>query len=98
MSDVVDRLKMALGDTAAFGLVAVITASDCKTAVDELTRLREENARLREDAERYQWLRKHHVRGPYITDLDGCAISGDDADEDVDAARAGGGESGDAGR
>jgi len=62
-----------------------------ETESKRIAELEAEVARLRVDAERYRWLRKGHVRGPYIVDYHGCAIRHEDADGDIDAARAGNG-------
>ena len=53
-----------------------------------------EIAALRVDAERYRWLRQGHTDGPYVVDWHGCMIVGEDADEEVDAARGEGGGNG----
>ena len=50
MSDLSQRLR----DAAIYG---PIPCPMCDEAADELDRLRAENAALREDAERYRWLR-----------------------------------------
>lgn len=48
-----------------------------------------ENAALREDAERYRWLRSQYEDRPYAVFAwdDDCAIGGDDLDAALDAAR-----------
>ena len=58
MSDLIGRLQESIADAAAYGTCAVVPLPELRWAVDEITRLREENVRLREDAARYQWLRR----------------------------------------
>jgi len=68
---------------------------ECEQWRDELRIYREtESAQIAEieaDAARYRWIRAGHTNGPYIVDWHGCMIDGSDADEEVDAARAGNG-------
>lgn len=56
MSDLIDRLQESIADAAAYETCAVVPLPELRWAAAELTRLREENARLREDAERYRYL------------------------------------------
>lgn len=63
-------------------------------ADQEIARLETDLELARRDAGRYQWLRKYHFGSPYIVDFHGCAIRGDDADSDIDAARAANGGEG----
>ena len=61
MSDLINRLQESIADAAAYETCAVVPLPELRWAVDELTRLREENARLREDGERLDWLEANAI-------------------------------------
>lgn len=70
-------------------------ATDLKGAREEITRLRDELAEYRQDAERYRWLRSddcpfscYEQEGP--DNWRWCPTSSRDLDEAIDAAMAGG--------
>ena len=63
------------------------TPTWCPAQPEIAARADAELAALRAYAERYRWLRAGHTDGPYVVDWHGCMIVGEDADEDVDAAR-----------